>query len=95
MVILHDGYFFGTWLAREFGLPTNYFSIINSKTPTTLNRDIEVKMFAGLVFVKLPPKAVEYVRAGYVSVKLEPNDDLDMYEYILIITAGTKIGFWK
>ncbi|MDD5405999.1 MAG: hypothetical protein PHE73_03535 [Sulfurovaceae bacterium] len=93
-VILHDGYFIGTWLAREFGLPTNYFSIINSKAPKTLHREIDVAMFAGLVFVKLPSKVVEYIRAGYITAKIEPDDDLNMYEYILEITINTKIGFW-
>lgn len=95
MVILHDGYFIGTWLAREFGLPINYFSIINSKRPKTLHQEINISIFAGLVFVKLPSKVFELIKTGYIAHKIELDDDLEMYEYIFKITSETKIGFWK
>lgn len=94
-VLLHDGYFLGTWLADKFGLNTSYFSHAKLYERTTLNAGFDIQKFCGIVFVSVPDDVKKYIRQGYISTKIMQEDDLNDYEYVFELTKNTKIGFWK
>lgn len=94
VVVIQDGYMIGTWLARFFGLGSRYFSQISRRNCSTLNSQVEVKRFEGIVFVSVPKEIRQHIIDGYTACKIEPDDDMDIYNHVFELTKDTKIGFW-
>ncbi|MDD5359478.1 MAG: hypothetical protein PHI02_04330 [Sulfurovaceae bacterium] len=94
-ILLHDGYFLGTWLARFLGLNDTYFSKAYRHNIPTLLQDVKIEKFSGIIFVKPPQDVHRLIEQNYIAVKIMPGDDINQYDYILNLTKDTKIGFWK
>lgn len=94
VIVMQDGFMIGTWLARYFGLGSRYFSQLSRRNSTTLNSQVQVKRFEGIVFVSIPKEIQQHIKDGYTACKLETDDKESIYDHVFELTKDTKIGFW-
>ncbi len=95
IIVMHDKFMIGTWVARYFGLGSRYFSQISRRSNSTLDSDIEIKKFEGTLFVAIPAEVRQYIKDGFIAFKIEEEKDMLMCEYIFELTRDTRIGFYK
>ena len=91
MSMFLDGFILGSYLAGVFGLNREYFRVALKKN-TKVN--VELMEQNGFVFVKVPADIRKLIEDGFISCKIDCNDQAD-YHHKYELSKNCKIGFWK
>ena len=80
------------YIEKRFDLNSGYLRRAKAQG-TKLNLTIIEKY--GTLIVSLPENISKLISAGYIAVRVNQDDCLDLYEYIYSLTKSTRIGFYK
>lgn len=81
-----------SFLEKRFGLNAGYFKRAKKQKTKIFAEMIEDQ---GTLFIKTDPQVTELISQGYISTKLNQDDNLKLFDHILKLTKSTQIGFYK
>lgn len=87
-------YYMATPLCNRLGLNQRYISTAFLRG-YDINADIKKYDSFKTHFVHIPDEVTEYLKKGYLSVKLCKEDKLENFEFIYKLSKNCNLGFFK
>jgi len=84
--------FLASYIEKRFGLSAGYF-----KRAKRQNTKLELKIIEQYesLFVLLSDETTDLIKCGYISLKINQDDCVDLFDYIYTMTKSTHIGFYR
>lgn len=80
------------FIEKRFGLKSGYFRrALNQNTKMNL----EAEELYSMLMLKLPDEIADLIADGYISVKIEDDSSVEMFDHVYDLTKQTRIGFYR